>query len=350
MTKSFNSGLDNNLSLTPESILFHNVIPACLYLCQIPTVKSPGSIITSMAQLQDWFHKYNGYSFTRHRLYKLCKRAFYNRYIARYLVEPGEISVPKLKRLGGLESRYMLAGKLVHDIIEKQIKTLTVGGEMDPEGARNELYRKVDATRELAGELLTEHYNGLELDPEFFERSKEKGRTCLNSFYNEIWPPVVKRDYLEHEEFESFDLMDVRVVLKTDYVSSQPGGLVVVTDWKTGSPESDVDYKFQVAIYLLWAMDKYERPFEQVRGELAYLSEGYILPVSFNAEQLESYGEMIVDGFNEMNRDYDIGCFETAPSPGKCISCQFAEVCEESQHMQYLEHRYEDGGPDGLGT
>jgi CRISPR/Cas system-associated exonuclease Cas4 (RecB family) len=298
-----------------------------------------------VAQLQDWFHKYNGYSFSRHRQYNLCKRTFYYRYIARYLVDPGTLSVPRLKRLGELNSRYMLQGKLVHDIIEKEIKSLHRGDGMDPVRAKEALVRQVDSHFNLASEVLTEYHNGQSVDEEFFETAREKGQDHLDVFFNDLWPPVAKRDYLEHEEFEEFHLPDVRVILKTDYVS-QVGENVVVTDWKTGDPEKDTDHDFQVAIYLLWAMDKYGKPFENVRGELAYLSEGYIKPLTFDQEQLESYGERIVRGFEEMNASYEADAFPPDPRPGKCISCQFATICEDSMHGDYLQGEEETTVPD----
>ena len=225
---------------------------------------------------------------------------------------------------------------LVHDIIEKQIKSLHRGDGRDQDRARDELVRQVDSHLNLAEEVLTEYHNGLPVEEGFFESAKEAGKKHLDTFFNDLWPPVAKRDYLEHEEFEEFRLDDVRVILKTDYVS-QVGENVVVTDWKTGDPEKDTDYEFQVAIYLLWAMDKYGKPYEQVRGELAYLSEGYIKPLTYGPEELEACGQRILDGFNEMNASYELEAFGSDPRPGKCISCQFARICGDSMHEEYLD-------------
>jgi len=292
-----------------------------------------------MAELQDWFHKYNGYSFSRHRTYNLCRRQYYYRYIARYLLKPlDDLSIPRLKRLGSLQSKYMLAGKLVHDAIERQLK---IREHMDLEYAVDELKRQVDSTFNMADETLSEFHNGESVDEDFFSQTKQKGETLLETFFNEIWPPVAKRDYLEHEEFEGFALMDTRVVLKTDYVS-RVGDNVVVTDWKTGKVETDADYEFQVGLYLLWAMDKYEKPYDNVRGELAYLSEGYIKPLTFKPEQLEGFAERVISGFREMNATYEIEDFQAKPSPRKCISCQFATICPDSMHKEYLKDSEEN--------
>ncbi|GIK37990.1 MAG: hypothetical protein BroJett011_18230 [Chloroflexota bacterium] len=34
-----------------------------------------------MVQLEDWFYKYNAWSFTKHRLWKECQRGYYCKYI-----------------------------------------------------------------------------------------------------------------------------------------------------------------------------------------------------------------------------------------------------------------------------
>jgi len=70
-----------------------------------------------MANLEDWFFKYNAWSFSKHRLWNLCKRAFYYRYIGTALKKSSDLDIFKLKRLKDLNSKYVLQGSLIHEAI-----------------------------------------------------------------------------------------------------------------------------------------------------------------------------------------------------------------------------------------
>ncbi|MDX8551983.1 hypothetical protein KHC33_04930 [Methanospirillum sp. J.3.6.1-F.2.7.3] len=46
-----------------------------------------------MTQLQDWFYRYNGWSFAKHELWARCKKKYWYQYIGPALFDPGEHDV-----------------------------------------------------------------------------------------------------------------------------------------------------------------------------------------------------------------------------------------------------------------
>ena len=58
--------------------------------------------------LEDWYHRYNGWSFSKHRLWNLCKRAYYYRYIGTALKESKDLDTTE-DRVNGLDqiSRFL---------------------------------------------------------------------------------------------------------------------------------------------------------------------------------------------------------------------------------------------------
>lgn len=52
-----------------------------------------------MVKLQNWFHKYNAWSYTKHRLWGECQRAYYFNYVGAALEGPTEVDVVKIKQL-----------------------------------------------------------------------------------------------------------------------------------------------------------------------------------------------------------------------------------------------------------
>jgi hypothetical protein len=74
-----------------------------------------------MPTLENWFFRYNAWSYSKHRLFDLCKRSYYYRYIGTALKESKDFDIYKLKRLKDLNSKYALEGLLIHGMIENQI-------------------------------------------------------------------------------------------------------------------------------------------------------------------------------------------------------------------------------------
>jgi len=284
-----------------------------------------------MPNLENWFFKYNAWSYSKHRLFDLCKRSYYYRYIGTALKESKDFDIYKLKRLKDLNSKYALEGLLIHGVIENQIGQHYIGRDLNEDGAKTHFIQRVEQYRKTARDTLTEFYNGLPDDGGFFDQIRDGGQDKISMFFGAIWPQVKDLEYLKHEDFDKFKIKDVEAIVKVDYVSRTKNDMIVITDWKTGADNAEYESDLQIGTYVLWAMQYYQKNPTQIRSEFAYLKTGMMHPYEFSPDDLEKIRVTILDDFEKMNASYEIGDYPASPEPRKCMSCQFGRVCPESK-------------------
>jgi len=287
-------------------------------------------------ELEDWFYRYNVWSYTKHRLWGICKRAYYYRYIGPALKNAGSLNTQKLKRLKKLNSRFALQGILIHEVIENKIGQSHLGREMSESVAKAQYTRRVEQYRRMAKETLTEYFNGEPMNEAFFDSIRTRGLDKIGMFFGVIWPQLKDLEYLRHEKLDRFKVGEVEAIVKADYVSKTKDGIIVVSDWKTGASDEEYESELQIGAYVLWATQYYEKEPEEVRSELVYLTTGIMQSYEFSRRQLEGIERKIVDDFEDINRTFDIERFNPEPSPEKCLSCQFATVCPHSMAVEQL--------------
>ena len=135
-----------------------------------------------MVQLQSWFFKYNAWSFTKHRLWNECKRAYYFNYIA-----PAVNNNPlagKLRKLKKLDSTKVLLGKLIHDVIEKELTSTP-----NENNARQLFLDLLEAYLQDPTGLLVEPYNGAPVGDTFFDYVRSQGLDQLSLFF---WSSIAR--------------------------------------------------------------------------------------------------------------------------------------------------------------
>jgi CRISPR/Cas system-associated exonuclease Cas4 (RecB family) len=289
-----------------------------------------------MVNLENWFFKYNAWSFSKHRLWNQCKRSYYYRYIGTALRESPNFDVNKLKRLKVINSKNVLQGSLIHEAIENQIAQHHLGRDFNEDGTKAQFSNRLEQFRKTASDTLIESYNGLLLDDDFFNFVNEDGKEKIKMFFEVIWPQIKNLEYLKHEDFDKFKIGDVEVIVKVDYVSKTRTGLIVLTDWKTGADFEEYESDLQIGTYVLWAMQYYQKDVSDVRSELAYLKTGKMRPYAFNEDDLEKIKKKIVEDFRNMNRSYEIEDYPTDPNPKRCISCQFGTICPDSKMKDFI--------------
>lgn len=287
--------------------------------------------LRTMTNFENWFFKYNNWSYSKHRLFALCKRYFYYRYIGTALKESNNFDIFKLRRLKDLNSKYALEGSLIHGVIENQIGQHYIGRELNEGGAKSQFVQRVEQYRKTACDTLTEFFNGLPNDDEFFNRIKIEGQDKISMFFGVIWPQLKYLEYLKHEDFDKFKINDVEVTVKVDYVSKTKNDIIVLTDWKTGQDNEEYESDLQIGTYELWAMEYYQKTPDRIRNELAYLKTGMMRQIEFHDRDLEKIREKIILEFTKMNSGYDIIDYPTSPDLKKCLSCQFATICPDSK-------------------
>jgi CRISPR/Cas system-associated exonuclease Cas4 (RecB family) len=292
-----------------------------------------------MVKLENWFFKYNAWSFSKYRLWNLCKRSFYYRYIGTALRESPNFDIYQLKRLKNINSKYVLQGSLIHEAIENQIAQHHLGRDFSEDGTKSQFTNRLEQYRKTASDTILEYYNGLSHDDEFFNYILEEGKEKIKMFFEVIWPQIKDLEYLKHEDFDKFKIGDVEVIVKVDYVSKTKTGLIVLTDWKTGADNNEeYESDLQIGTYVLWAMQYYQKNASDIRSELAYLKTGKMRPYAFSEDNLEEIKKKIVVNFQKMNRSYEIEDYPTDPNPKKCISCQFGSICPDSKMKDFFNN------------
>lgn len=280
-----------------------------------------------MVKLQSWFHKYNAWSYTKHRLWGECKRAYYFSYIGTALDRPAEIDVVRLKNLKKLDGRFVVQGKIIHEIVEKHIREYHKTGVIDEICVQDEYIQQIESYRKNAQNNVVEYFNGAPINQTFFDRARENGLDQLSLFWGLVWPQITDYQYLKHEEFDNFFFDNVKAIVKIDYVCKTGDNRILIYDWKTGSDNEEYENDLQISAYAFWAQQYYHLAPDQIECNLVYLTSGVIKPFQFTDEHFNNLKQLIKSDFDEMNHDYEQESFPPNPSPKHCVSCQFATVC-----------------------
>lgn len=280
-----------------------------------------------MVELEAKFFEFNNWSFTRHRVWNKCRRQYYFEYIASYLKPPTSVDANKVKQLKNYNSRFVLQGQLIHDILNDQIQLHCEEKPMDPLGAILLYSKRIAQNRIMASEIFTEYRHGEQVDEDFFTSIEESGRACLNEFFENLWPEYKKRKCLRHEEFDKFSIGSVNAVVKVDFVSALQDGTIVLTDWKTGLDEGSYDTELQLKAYVLWAMQYYSKLPIEIQSELVFLKTGVKKSYSFSEKQLQDVRETIRTDSETMNVSYEFDDFPPRRFFRECLSCRFMKVC-----------------------
>jgi RecB family exonuclease len=282
-----------------------------------------------MPDLDPFFHQINSWSFTRHTIWNRCQRQYYFEYIAPYVKSNPVVDPEKIRWLKNFNSKFVVQGSLIHDIIDQQIQLHCDNKPVDLDGAIEAFSKKVSLYKGVCGETFTEYHNGDNIPNSFFDYIEQTGKTCLHTFFGK-WPDYAGRECLRHETFDHFTIGDVGVTVKVDFATKLPSGTLVLTDWKTGRDDDEYETELQMAAYVLWAMQYYRMRPDDIRTELVFLKTGKVKPYSFFWEQLFEIQEMIPKEFAKMNASHEYEDFPARPSQRECLGCRFAEVCTNS--------------------
>ncbi len=287
-----------------------------------------------MVTLETRFFEINSWSFTKHRIWNQCRRQYYYQYIAPYLKAPAPVDINKILLLKEYDSRFVLEGQLIHDILNDQIKLHCDKKPLDPNGAIEFYLKKIALNKMMAGEIFTEYRNGSPIDPFFFKKIEDDGKECLNMFFEKIWPEYKSRECLRHEEYDKFKIKNFEVTVKVDFISKLQNDTIVLTDWKTGADKPEYEAELQMASYVIWAMQHYRRGADEIMSELVFLNSGERKPFPFFEERLLEVQELIENDFKNMNASYELDDFPPRPHLRECISCKFGKFCPESKILK----------------
>ena len=134
-----------------------------------------------MAELDNYFFKNNFWSFSKHRIWKRCRRQYYYDYVAPYLKSPRPVEANQIRLLKNYNSRFVLQGQIIHEILDQQIGLHCNRKPMDPAGAVDLFSRKIAQNRMMADELFTEYRHGEPVDDQFFSEIEKCGKVGRNN-------------------------------------------------------------------------------------------------------------------------------------------------------------------------
>jgi len=279
------------------------------------------------------------WSASRHDTFATCRRRYYYSYYA----APEDPEIKRLKRLSALP---LWAGSVVHETIERFLKT--TDGLPSPEEQEAIIRATVHsdmlaAWRESEGGpdgfRLFEHEYDTEVD-------REDKRLVVNTVMRSLrgfFKSATLREALEAgrgrwlalEDLVSFPVGDVEVFLRMDLAFRARDGRVIIVDWKTGRGEGRFN-EIQVAGYALYAKAQgwVEDP-EAIVTELNYLAVPRVVRRSVNGRKLDHARNFIAKSATNMRAllldpAANLGRLEDFPMidrPRTCRRCNFRRLC-----------------------
>ncbi len=216
------------------------------------------------------------WSLSRHQTFATCRRRYYSSYYAAQ-------TDPEIRRLKALSALPLWAGSLVHDAIERWLKSATpdLSSTATEAFIRDTVHGPMASQfRESAagplGFRLIEHEYELPLEQEDKRIAVATVRGALRRFFSSATLSEAletgRERWVTIEDLVSYHIDDVEILLRMDFAFRAADGRLVIVDWKTGRSEGRYN-SIQVAGYALYAS---ERNWAKVPGEietrLEYLS------------------------------------------------------------------------------
>lgn len=196
--------------------------------------------------------------------------------------------------------------------------------------------------------LAEHHYGEAAIDEasgaaaEYGGRMVERLRRCVGHFFSmdglEEARTIDPGAFLGLEEMGTIEFNGTRVFCIPDFATelrSGGGRAIHIYDWKTGRPrEQD---RFQLAVYMLYAREKWDARPDEVTCSDVYLADGELVVERFDAEQVEVTERRIAESMDEMSglhfdADAEDGDIETFPmiedpAASECTTCNYRELC-----------------------
>ncbi|MCP4544662.1 MAG: PD-(D/E)XK nuclease family protein [Chloroflexi bacterium] len=300
-----------------------------------------------MATLKNRFR----WSFTRQRCFDECKRLYYYRYYGMWNGWNHDASeeAKKCYTLSKMTNLPMLAGRIVHDVIEGLLKDTRHGR---PIPALNELQERAVGKLRLAwvqsrdkewlGDPkrktnLFEHHYGRDIAKADTDAVKERVLGSLANLYNSDTFARIRRikalDWKSVEELLHLQIDGFEILLKIDFAADFQGVLEIY-DWKTGrEDESGIE---QLACYALYAEQEWGYSVDTIALKLFYLAiEDVPRESEIRPEQMTRTRAMITDNCRMMqslladpeNNVADKDIFPMTSDRDTCMRCFFQELC-----------------------
>ena len=296
----------------------------------------------------------NDFSWSKSRegTFSECKRRYWFQYYGSWggweaQADPRTREIYILKQL---VSRHVWVGQVVHEAIERTLrnhqaspKPLAVDVEeivgitlnrmrSDFKDSRSGLYRARPKSRGLI-----EHEYRLPVTDEDWKKAADIAERCLRNFYgSRLYAAILESprgDWLEIEEYSSFDLDGVKVHVVLDF-SYRQGDEITIVDWKTGGSDEAVN-RFQLACYTIYAGRRWGAPPGKVRAVEYNLNRNQAVEHRLTEDDLDRTLSVVRGSIADMKRMLrdearNVAVEDDFPRVNDlrtCGRCNFARVC-----------------------
>ena len=264
----------------------------------------------------------HAWSYSMSETFKSCPRAWWL----------GETAQRRVQgRYLGTVTLASLAGQAVHQSISSEIGLWAQGFRIDVARAERAAEQCIRDAWAESSTRIREVRNGLSLANVSSDRFINYARARVRDFVRLVWPHFRSHVYVMHESNGSFRIGDVQVWVRVDLCTRGPGGLIVLTDWKTGRLGPGDVTGMQLGAYSLWARNHFSVTADRVMAQLVSLRTCEIMPRYPSDEELAGVQARILDEVEDWHRRRLSIDFPALPLPAKCLSCQFLDRCEEGQ-------------------
>lgn len=292
------------------------------------------------------------WSISKMKVMQNCLREYYYTYYGSHngwLYESSdEAKVSwRLKKLTNIN---IMFGEKLHNLMKGIIKNGWVANpEKIEKYIRNQLNSAIKESIEKQksgdwddyprGEMLQEYYYGEKLDDKVIANIKEKLKSCSEGFinsktYEEIRDRQCELLEADEEKFSYLMVDGVKVFALLDLLYVNEDNQYVIVDWKTGK-EGDYDAE-QLMVYVLYVMDKYKIPIENISCRVEYLLLNKYVEYKFMEEDIAIMKDKIdldMKIINSMlsneslNMPKDKEEFIKCDNIRKCEKCKFKKLC-----------------------
>jgi len=296
------------------------------------------------------------WSKSREEQFRECQRKyFYDKYAS---WGGWDRHAPKEARLAyilkNLKNRWAWKGETVHHVIENVLKSVRYKAPLSYESALAQLtdtmrrdYRHSKAKKYLEEPKKTlglfEHEYEKPVTDITWKKIHEESARCLKNFFDSsLYQELLKEDvsrWLVIEDLEEFDFDGNKIFVKLDFARKKDE-LIEIYDWKTGKPDLSEGTSIQMAVYAMYAMEKWKVPLNKIQTYLFNLTED---PVQRKEQPLsesliEAAKKTLSAGIADMKRLL-ADPMKNIPKPEEafaftentrlCDNCNFRKICKK---------------------
>ena len=252
--------------------------------------------------------------------------------------------------LKNMTSLPMLAGSIVHDEVERTLKTLRYGRNADQERSKENVIKNFKLSWAQSKNKdwkespkwktnLFEHYYNQKPSDEDLLAIRDLMVNSIHGFFASdsyrFIQTMSDSQWLAIEDLDSFEVHGAKLWVKLDF-AIRHGERVYIYDWKTGKVVKENEV--QLAVYAIYAKQKWDIDLKRIRLFDVYLNQQIPVKVKptdrlissaneFIQKSIESMKELLTD---EDNNKTEIDLFPVVSEDREiypCSYCSFQTVC-----------------------